>query len=75
MKKNVTITPVPSKGLVDILPDYITIGEVDKYKNLNVCGYKALRDKGLDGYLNKTFKQTNNGFQSNLFEEGHQSLS
>ena len=76
MKKKITIIPAPSKELIDTLPDYITIGEVDNYKKLNVDSIRALRDKGLDGYLNKTtFKQTNNGFQSNLFEEGHQSLS
>ena len=72
MKKKITIIPSPSKELIDILPDYITIGEVDKYKNLNVSAIKALKDKGFDGYINKTLKQQLNGFQSDLSQTRHQ---
>lgn len=62
MKKKVTIIPAPSKELIDILPDYITIKDIEKHKGLNVNVVKALRDKGFDGYLNKTiFKQQQNG--------------
>lgn len=71
MKRNIAIVPSPSKELIDILPDYTTIGDVDKYKHLDVDRIKALRDKGFDGYINKTFKQQQNGFQSDLSQTRH----
>lgn len=71
MKRNKTIIPLPSKELIDILPDDTTIGELDKFKHLDVDRIKALRDKGFDGYTNKTLKQQQNGFQSDLSQTRH----
>lgn len=57
MNKKDTIVSAPSKELIGILPDSVTIGEVDKYRNLDTAKVGALMDR-FDGYMKRTiFKQ------------------
>ena len=41
-----------------VLPSYVTISDLPKYKDLDTESVQTLKDKGLDAYVNKTvFKQ------------------
>jgi hypothetical protein len=41
-----------------VVPTYFTIKEVEEHKDLNTENIQSLKDKGLEGYLNKTvFRQ------------------
>lgn len=55
-KKNQTTTDYSK--LMRVVPTYFTIKEVEEHKDLNTENIQSLKDKGLEGYLNKTvFKQ------------------
>lgn len=57
MRKTNQTTTDYSK-LMRVVPTYFTIKEVEKHKDLNTENIQSLKDKGLEGYLNKTvFKQ------------------
>lgn len=55
-KKNQTTTDYSK--LMRVVPTYFTIKEVEEHKDLNTENIQSLKDKCLEGYLNKTvFKQ------------------
>ena len=59
-KKNQTTTTIPkySDNLMKLLPNFVTISDLPKYKDLDTVSVQSLKDKGLDAYVNKTvFKQ------------------